>query len=221
VSPDGNWVVFGAQDSNGVAHVCKVQISGGTVTTMYPGDDPAIDPTGKFITFDQFNADFSSQYIWKSAFDGSGVTQLTSGATYDSFPQFSKQSDRIAFQREIDSSTQLIDVYTIKADGTSPTQITTSTDTPSTALQNTTPSWSPDGTTLCFYAQSVQNNVNTVVGLYTASSTPSAPVAAPPLLKTLTLPQGSTYWTGTTGRGTGSAGVFNFRRLHKIKKKGH
>ncbi len=209
VSPDGNYVVFAATDTNDVSTIYRVQISGGTPAPLFAGADPTIDATGKYIVFDQYDATSSQQYIWKSNFDGSGAAQLTTGTgTFDSFPQFSKQSDRIAFERYNGTNT---DVYTIKADGTNLTAITSSTD-----QIRFGPSWSPDGTLLSFYTEPVVSTVSSITGLCTATSTPASTIAAPTLVKSLVLPEAATYWTGNNGRSTAPWRLLQIRRKRAL-----
>jgi hypothetical protein len=238
VSPDGNSVIYSAVDANDNPTIYKVAITGGTPVTLYPGDDPEVDGSNTFIVFDQFDTtNDTNEYIFTSKLDGTGVTQLTSGSScFDSLPQWDKPTSGtatpgvIAFSRFDGTASSIEDIYTVNVSTKALTQITTSPDDPNTGLIISGPSFSPDNSTLSFYAQAINNGVNNLpAGVYTASSAPASPVTPAQVAGSASVQQepvanigailGSTetYWTGNAGRGASALRSFQFRRSHGKK----
>jgi hypothetical protein len=222
VTPDGNYVLFSAEDSNQNENIYKVQISGGTPVALYLGDDPEVDPTDTYIAYDQADPNnILNQYIWESKIDGSSPTQLTSGS-FDEYPQFSKQSDRIGFDRVDGATTGAKDIWTYTIATKALTQITTSPDTQAGSLYITGASWSPDGTSLSFYSSPLDAGPNPApTALYTATSTPTTPstvvsgsTTPATVVTSVVSPVAETYWTGNNGRGASPLRGFEFRRKH-------
>jgi hypothetical protein len=238
VSPDGNSVIYSTIDINDNPSIYKVAITGGTPTLLYQGDDPEVDPTNTYIVFDQIDqTNLSNEYIFTSKLDGTGVTQLTSGATaFDSLPQWDKPTSATptpgltSFNRMDGTNSSIQDIFTYNVSTKALTQITTSPDNTNTGLIISGPSFSPDDSTLSFYAQPINSGVNNLPsGVYTASSTPTSPVTPAVVAGSATIQQEpvvnvaavlgetQTYWTGNAGRSASAMRFFQFRRHHAKK----
>jgi len=104
----------------------------------------AWSPDGQTLVFSSNRADRRYFNLWKVKTDGTGLTQLTSGAWNDNNPTWSPDGTKIAFDSDRGGVTQ---VYVITADGAGLTQLTTE------RTGNEAPAWSPDGTKIAFSAQ--------------------------------------------------------------------
>ncbi len=80
--------------------------------------------------------------MWIVNADGTGLTQLTSGSSNNSFPAFSPDGARIAFTSNRNDPRD--EIYLMDADGTNVTRVTTN------ARSEGPPSFSPDGSKLTF-----------------------------------------------------------------------
>jgi len=234
VSPDGNNVFYSAEDANGDETIYKVALTGGTPIPLYLGDDPEVDGSNTYLAFDQPDPSTSNNYIFMSKLDGTGVKQLTSGTGANDFlPQWSKPTSStptpamIAFNRADGTQSSIEDVYTVNTSTKVVTQVTTSPDSGTNGLLITGPSWSPDNSTLSFYAQPIDlGAIVFTTGLYTGPSSPSSPytpatvagtssVQAEPVSSiSVVLGESETYWTDNSGRSPKAGHFFEFRRKH-------
>jgi TolB protein len=102
--------------------------------------DPAVDATGKWLTFAS-TRDSEHSNIYMQRVDGTAVMQLTSEAADDASPSFSPDGKQIAFASTRAGNWQ---IFTMDISGKNVTQVTTG------AMQAIHPSWSPDGTRIAY-----------------------------------------------------------------------
>jgi Tol biopolymer transport system component len=108
-----------------------------TRITIDLGTNPAWSPNGSKSAFERGN----NIYIMNA--NGLGVTQLTSGTTFDDEPSWSPDSSKIAFVGS-PSTFDPGEIYVINTDGSGLIQLT------SDSLYDTGPVWSPDGSKIAF-----------------------------------------------------------------------
>jgi Tol biopolymer transport system component len=152
-SPDGQKIVFswGACDETG--EVCDpdnlytINVDGTNRTRLTNGPfsdlGPKWSPDGQRILF------VRDGDLYSIKLDGTGLTPLTSTGESDLQAEWSPSGDRIAFTRRLNGpsfpcSICGFEIYVIKADGSSPTRLTTNT------LWDAQPKWSPDGQHIAF-----------------------------------------------------------------------
>ena len=102
-SPDGNEIVFSAEDKGGkTSHIYKAKVDGTGVVQLTRGDTydkaPAFSPDGKRVVYSKiFEHKQADLYLVNS--DGTQETRLTSGPADDSGPIFSPDGRKIYFIR--------------------------------------------------------------------------------------------------------------------------
>ena len=138
---DGNWDIY----------VMNADGSDPTRLTDNPASDnwPSWSPDGGRIAFHSNRDDpdpnddehFWDIYVMNA--DGSDQTRLTDGSAWDSYPRWSPDGQRIAFQSYIDGNWE---IYAMNADGSGRTRLT---DNPAS---DDGPSWSPTGQSIVFYS---------------------------------------------------------------------
>jgi dipeptidyl aminopeptidase/acylaminoacyl peptidase len=110
----------------------------------------AISPDGARIAFEASDAD-SNTDIYVVGVDGSGLRRLTTDAATDQFPQWSPDSSTIVYDNagaHEDADPQFsrsADIWTVEADGGTPTRVTHAPGADST------PSFSPDGSKIVYF----------------------------------------------------------------------
>jgi Tol biopolymer transport system component len=143
---------------SGEIYVMNPDGTGQVNITNSPASDtrPAFSPDGKKIAFVR---DFKSIFVMNP--DGSGQAQILDGtsagfSSITSFPSWSPDGTKIAFNGIPKGSPDGADIYAVNADGTGLTRLTTN------PADDTSPAWSPDGTKIAFATirDRVPNEVN-------------------------------------------------------------
>jgi Tol biopolymer transport system component/DNA-binding winged helix-turn-helix (wHTH) protein len=140
---DGNYIVFSSQ-RGGSKTLWKLRPGGVPEPVLNsPGEDthPEISPDGSRLIYTR------TRNWWVLTLKDvlSGKTQeLRESLTDMYFPTFSRHGDKIAFFATVDGGD--IHVFTIRVDGTEPTQVTRSK-----GERNVFPRWSADGSKFYFY----------------------------------------------------------------------
>ena len=147
LSSDGTTIAFvtGVQSADQIPenHIATIGIDGQGMQILGPGEQPALSPDGRQIAF------VSNHDIYVMAADGSGVRRLTTGPYGDEFPQWSPDGTTIVYDNLGTSSpgesgySETSVIMTVPATGGAPTKI-------STGIQDSEPSFSPDGSQIVF-----------------------------------------------------------------------
>ncbi len=119
-SPDGSEIAFSSFGRGGkIAAVYVMNADGSGIHRITParlsGAEPDWSPNGAQITFFSHCCDPKPAQIWVVNADGSGLHQLTSPHPSPDFsPVFSPKGDKIAFERDADSTSS---IWVMKPDG--------------------------------------------------------------------------------------------------------
>jgi len=131
-SPDGGKLVFHSYlpvKGAAVYDIYSINIDGSGLTqlTQNTGGDnfaPSYSPDGSKIVFSSNRTGTYQLYLMNP--DGSGQARLTDNAVNDYWPVFNPDGDRIAFYSYATGDHAHSDVYTMNADGSDRTAVTTS-----------------------------------------------------------------------------------------------
>lgn len=104
------------------------------------GRDPAVSPDGSRIAFVGRSSDWNLD-IWVVNRDGTGLRQLTSGASTEDQPAWSPDGTRIVYRSDAESGS---DIWVVNADGTGPINLTRNQWRFGQSTSNS-PAWGPDG----------------------------------------------------------------------------
>ena len=164
-SPDGARLAFVSNHESffvpevrtaySLTRIYTVKIDGSDLVLTNPAQDslllpdwyPAWSPDGGKIAFASMrayswlNAPGANDDLYVMNPNGSGVTRLTDSPIDESWPAWSPDGRRLAFERRFTSGAK---IFRMNADGSGVTQLTTG---PGNDFQ---PSWSPDGTKIAF-----------------------------------------------------------------------
>jgi Tol biopolymer transport system component len=129
---------------------------------------------------------------------------VTSSGFSDSYPSWSRDGSHIVFCSNRANST--FDLFTVKADGTGLTGVTSST-----AYNEYAPAYSDDGSKISYI---LQDDAQGKGGLYTIRADAGTSGAQPVLVKSMQDGGVFTYWTSLTGRslGRGESVPYHFRK---------
>jgi Tol biopolymer transport system component len=134
-TPDGKELAFVRQVA-GIDTIFTATSSGAGITSLTVGVDPSWSPDASQLAFDD------GVNIWTINADGSGLTEIVTGAQSTS-PSWSPDGSKIAFVRVAPSYQW--NVYTMNPDGSGLQDVTNDT-----TVENYAPSWSPDGSRIVY-----------------------------------------------------------------------
>lgn len=150
-SADGNYIYFSSARLDTLS-IWKTRVAGGrglnqiTLRENVHDFNPSINPLHKQIVFTSYNKrtnrflttkESRDPTIWVSDLDGYRVVQIGTGNN----PKWSPDGKQILFHARTNEN---FDIWTINADGTNLTQLTTD------SADDVDPSWSPDGSMVVF-----------------------------------------------------------------------
>lgn len=144
-SSDGARLYFASNRNSVLPRIWSIKATGaGGISMLTQGDAwdslPCADVKNGRIFYESSPKFSSASQIWSIALDGGLPTQLAAGE----FPRVSPDGQWLLFS-QADPDTRKRKIWTMKADGVSPTQLTTSTDS-----DDIQASWSPDGKYIVF-----------------------------------------------------------------------
>lgn len=140
-TPDGQWLIYGAYDDDGVSHLYVVAADGGEPRALtelrYDASEPSVSPDGRWVAFTTEQG--ASSQIALVPFEGGWVRGLTEGAGECSGPTWSPDGQRILYCA---SPTELrqSDLFSITPSGGPPIRLT-----PGDGAQYWNAVFSPDG----------------------------------------------------------------------------
>lgn len=130
-SRDGEYAIFAmSADGKGEHRLTPREGDAPEGESVFWQIDPAWSPDATKIAFVSARTGEAHVYVMNA--DGTGTTQLTSGATSDTHPTWSPDGTSIALARAGD-------IYVMGADGSNPTRVS------DINAQESDPAWSPDG----------------------------------------------------------------------------
>jgi dipeptidyl aminopeptidase/acylaminoacyl peptidase len=147
-SPDGQKIVFNADNTHGSSNIFTMNADGTNVTQVtngafgcfaLPGWSP--DEQKMVVTYRCDPSSGNTEQINVMNADGTGRQALTSGAV-STYPSWSPDGNKIAFARDVNP----YEIFSMNADGTGQTRLTI---TP-TNRSSSDPTWSPDGGQIAF-----------------------------------------------------------------------
>ena len=147
-SPNGEWVVFHAEDSWEERGLWLRNPLGVNLIRLTEGQDsqPVWSPNGRYIAFVRQQGDAADIYVVRKSTDGDwgdGVEEerLTQSDSDDVSPAWHPDSKILAFVSSRDGNPE---IYTIQADGANPQRLTRN------AAADQAPVWSPNGKQIAF-----------------------------------------------------------------------
>lgn len=149
--PGGNGnIAFNSNRDVGAGEIYATGPTGGTaarITTSTTSSDPVYSPDGRRIAFVSTKPGGDFQIFVMNS-DGTGRRQVTTTSTAKQQPAWSPDGTRLAYVAnsfDVDKQTDL-EVWTVNEDGSRRKQLTDN----SSGLNDTQPSWSPDGSKIAF-----------------------------------------------------------------------
>lgn len=189
-SQDGTKIIYVAQTSTGTSGVYVANADGtGTPVRLDEADDASLSPSGQYVVYTRF---FSNGEICVKKVDNTGFVRLTSNSAEDFLPQWSKDGTKIVFSSDRTASN--FNIFSMLANGTSPTQITTSTE------DEYGSSFNNDATFVAFTRLSSNTSLS---GVYKIAATGGSET---PLLLSSAI-RTPVYWTSANGQRGGFGGA--------------
>jgi serine/threonine protein kinase/Tol biopolymer transport system component len=145
-TPDGKWVVYNGPFNDGVGHVFKISIDGGTPVELARGTwfNPPVSPDGKLIAYgrtDGQGANAKSIIVLQKLDDGAIVKQIEMPATYNwSTLGWTPDGHALTFVHNTTETVQ--NVYMLPLSGGLPVQLTHFDSEPAVVAAY---AWSQDG----------------------------------------------------------------------------
>ncbi len=144
VAPDGRRIVFQATVA-GTDSIVTIGADGSRLTVLGPGYAPSYSPDGKRIAFARAIGG-AYEIMTMNAVNGGGLVQVTNARASSSKPKYSPDGRYIVFESSYGASVipggspeATFNVFAVKPDGTSFTQLTTG------AGESGMPFWGTDG----------------------------------------------------------------------------
>ncbi|NUM31912.1 MAG: PD40 domain-containing protein [Bacteroidetes bacterium] len=139
LSPNGDWLAYTSNlKSSNQPQIWTVNTSGTLPTQLREGESPCVSIDGEKIVFSRTDNNHSynrndtiikPKQIWIMNKDGSGETQISQNTDYDiSNPRWSPDGKWIIYscdKAKDNKGRNNYDIWCIKSDGTSETQLTT------------------------------------------------------------------------------------------------
>ncbi|MEX1255270.1 MAG: cohesin domain-containing protein [Dehalococcoidia bacterium] len=172
---DASWSPGGAQiafisNSDGEFDVYKMNADGTAVTQLTnvaaADSDPSWSPLGNRIAFTS-TRDGGDGDIFVMDVDGTDQTAVTANSSVEGEAEWSPTASRLAFHRTAGLTR---DIIAMNADGLDETNLTP----PTGSDQDSSPSWSPDGSTLAFTSDR-DGNPGETAEIYVMNSDGTAP----------------------------------------------
>ena len=161
-SPDGKWVLFTSRRA-GTSDIYRAHLDGSGLEPLVASpaydDQAALSPDGRSLAF--VSSRGGQADIWILDLASKAVRNLTHNPAGDFRPSWSPDGQWLAFSSDRESShprspkgdfsiRHSTEIYVVKADGSSLRRITQD------GQFGGSPSWSPDGAKLAFYATTIE-----------------------------------------------------------------
>jgi len=146
-SPDGNYIYFSSNHTDGVYHLYRSNVDGLNIVRVTNSDlvelYARLSPDGTKLVF-QAGSYGAAAEIYIVDTDGSNLTRLTDNTVYDGMPGFSPDGTKIVFDAWDDSN--FPEIFIMDVDGNNRVQLTNKTG----AYWQSSPLFNPSGTRIYF-----------------------------------------------------------------------
>jgi Tol biopolymer transport system component len=126
-TPDGKWVVYNGPSSDGVGHIFKISIDGGTPVELARGTrfDPPVSPDGRLIAYERTvgqGASAKSKIVVQSLEDGAILNEIEADPVKFHHLGWTPDSHALTYVQNTTGSTQ--NLYMQPVAGGAPVQLT-------------------------------------------------------------------------------------------------